>query len=145
MSTTYRGGCSCGAVRHEITAEPRFGGHCQCRDCQRATSGGHASFMAFPTAAVKLTGTPRFYETKADNGDMVRRGFCPTWGSPVASNASGMPDMMEINVGSLDHPAAFKPEFVIYASRGHAWDHMDPALPSFLEMPPTPDAEQPAG
>ncbi len=64
MPTTYRGGCLCGAIRYEIAAEPMFGGQCQCRDCQHETGGGHASFMAFPADAVKLTGTPRFYESE---------------------------------------------------------------------------------
>ena len=78
MSTTYHGGCRCGAIRYEIAAEPMFAGHCQCLDCQRETGGGHASFMAFPADAVKLTGTPRFYEARADSGNTIRRGFCPT-------------------------------------------------------------------
>jgi hypothetical protein len=33
MPTTYRGGCLCGAIRYEITAEPMMAGHCQCLDC----------------------------------------------------------------------------------------------------------------
>ena len=80
MSTpgvVFRGGCLCGAIRYEITAEPLFGGHCQCRDCQHESGGGHTSFMAFPSDAVKLTGTPRFYESKADSGNTMGRGFCP--------------------------------------------------------------------
>ena len=57
-----------------------------------------------------------------------------------------MPDMTTITAGSLDDPSVFKPQFVVYTSRGHAWDRVDPALPSFPKMPPMPgDAEQPAG
>ena len=146
MSTTYHGGCRCGAIRYEIAAEPMFAGHCQCLDCQRETGGGHASFMAFPADAVKLTGTPRFYEARADSGNTIRRGFCPTCGSPVVGRTSRMPDMMTISAGSLDDPSVFKPQFVVYTSRGHAWDLVDPALPSFPKMPPMPGGtEQPAG
>jgi hypothetical protein len=136
MTTTYRGGCLCGAIRYEIAAEPMFGGHCQCLDCQHETGGGHASFMAFPAAAVKLTGTPRFYEAKADSGNQVGRGFCPTCGSAVVGRTSGLPDMMTIPAGSLDDPSVFEPSFVVYTSRGHAWDHLDPALQRFPQMPP---------
>jgi hypothetical protein len=145
MPTTYRGGCQCGAIRYEITAEPMFGGHCQCLDCQHESGGGHTSFMAFPADAVKLTGTPRFYEAKADSGNLVRRGFCPTCGSSVIGATSGMPHMTTISAGSLDDPGLFEPGFVVYTSRGHAWDLVDPALPSFPKMPPMPaDAEPPA-
>jgi hypothetical protein len=139
MPTIYRGGCRCGAIRYEIAAEPLFGGQCQCRDCQHETGGGHSSFMAFPADAVKLTGTPRFYEVTADSGNRVGRGFCPTCGSSVASLSSGMPEMTAVPAGSLDDPSVFKPGFVVYTSRGHAWDLVDPALPSFPQMPPIPD------
>jgi hypothetical protein len=146
MSTTFRGGCRCGAIRYEITAEAMFGGQCQCRDCQHETGGGHTSFMAFPAGAVKLTGTPRFYEAPVDSGNIVRRGFCPTCGSPVVSATSGLPGVTTISAGSLDDPSVFRPQFVCYTSRGHAWDRIDPAVPSFPKMPPVPsDAEQPAG
>jgi hypothetical protein len=146
MPTTYRGGCSCGAIRYEITAEPMMAGQCQCRDCQHETGGGHASFMGFPADAVKLTGTPRFHEVKADSGNMIRRGFCPICGSPVLGASSGMPDVRTIPAGSLDDPNLFKPQFVVYTMRGHKWDLVDPSLPSFPKMPPMGGAaEQPAG
>jgi hypothetical protein len=136
----FRGGCLCGAIRYEITAEPMFGGHCQCRDCQHESGGGHTSFLAFPSDAVKLTGTPRFYESKADSGNTIRRGFCPICGSPVMAATVGLPGVMTISAGSLDDPSAFKPEFVCYTIRGNAWDHVDPALPSFPKMPSRSDA-----
>jgi hypothetical protein len=145
MPTTYRGGCRCGAIRYEITAEPMFGGQCQCLHCQRESGGGHASFMAFAADALKLAGTPRFHEAKADSGNLVRRGFCAACGSPVVSETSGFPSMRAISVGSLDDPSVFKPQFVCYTSRGHAWDVVDPALPSFPEMPPVSGASEHPG
>lgn len=141
MPTTFRGGCGCGAIRYEIAAEPMFAGQCQCLDCQHQTGGGHASFIAFPADAVRLTGAPRFYESRADSGNTVRRGFCATCGSPVVGHSSGMPDMTTIVAGSLDDPNLFKPQFVVYTSRGHAWDLVDPALPSYPAMPPSAGAE----
>jgi hypothetical protein len=145
MPTTYRGGCLCGGIRYEIAAEPMIAGQCQCLDCQHETGGGHASFIAFPANAVKLTGTPRFYEVKTDSGNISRRGFCPTCGSPVVSATSGLLGATTISAGSLDDPSVFKPEFVCYSSRGHGWDLVDPALPSFPKMPLVPSpAEQPS-
>jgi hypothetical protein len=144
VPTTYRGGCRCGAIRYEIAAEPIIAGQCQCRDCQHESGGGHTSFLAFPTDAMKLTGTPRFHESKADSGNVIRRGFCPTCGSPVLSLTSGLADLTAVSAGSLDDPSLFKPQFVCYTSRGHAWDRIDPAVPSFPRMPPMADpAERP--
>jgi hypothetical protein len=144
MPTTYRGGCRCGAIRYEIAAEPITSGQCQCIDCQHETGGGHTSFMVFPTDAVKLTGTPRSYEVKSDSGQTNRRGFCPTCGSPVMGATSGFPGATTISAGSLDDPSVFRPQFVCYTSRGHAWDLVDPAVPSFPKMPKAPgDAGSP--
>ena len=144
MSNAHRGGCRCGAIRYEIAAEPTFAGQCQCLDCQHETGGGHASFLAFPAGEVKLTGTPRFYEVKAESGNTVRRGFCPTCGSSVVSATSGLPDITMVSAGSLEDPSIFKPQFVCYTSHGHAWDLIDPALPSFPKMPPMPGDAEPA-
>lgn len=139
MPAPYRGGCACGAVRYEIDAEPLFAGHCQCRDCQRESGGGHTSLMGFPAEAVKWTGTPRFFAVKADSGETVRRGFCANCGSPLGGAPGGYPGVVTIRVGSLDDPSVFRPEFVCYTSRGHAWDVVDPALAMFTALPPEDD------
>ncbi len=136
MTTSYTGGCACGAIRYDIAAEPMFAGHCQCRDCQRATGAGHSSMMGFPAPAMKLTGAPKYRDAKADSGNVKSLGSCPACGSPVLGKTSGMPGMVTVAAGSLDDPGRFKPQMVVYASRGHAWDHVDPALPRFPGMPP---------
>jgi hypothetical protein len=136
MTAHYTGGCACGAIRYEVSAEPMMAGHCQCRDCQRMTGTGHASIVAFPTAAVSITGTPRFHDAKADSGNVASRGFCANCGSFVLARSSGMPGMLTIAVGSLDDPGGFEPRVVVYTSSGHRWDQLDGALTRFPRMPP---------
>jgi hypothetical protein len=41
-----------------------------------------------------------------------------------------------VHAGSLDDPSRYKPQMVMYTVRGHAWDHVDPAVPKFDNMPP---------
>ena len=48
MSAPYTGGCACGAVRYEATAEPVFSNHCQCRDCRMRSGTGHGSYRPSP-------------------------------------------------------------------------------------------------
>ncbi len=136
MSTKIKGGCACGAVRYEIMTEPLMAGHCQCRDCQRMTGTGHASMMAFPEAALKLTGEPKFHDVIAASGGIASRGFCPVCGSFVIAKSSGMPGLVTISAGSLDDPGKFQPQIVVFASSGQTWDHVDVSLPRFPQMPP---------
>ena len=37
MAAPFTGGCACGAVRYECSAEPLMMGNCHCRDFLRAT------------------------------------------------------------------------------------------------------------
>lgn len=136
MSRTWSGGCACGAVRYEIAGEPVFSNHCQCRDCQYKSGTGHGSYLTFPNRrAVALTGQTAKWDMVGDSGNIKTRGFCPTCGSPVSLTFVAMPDLFTIHAASLDDPARFKPQAVTYTSRGYAWDHLDPAVPTFEKMP----------
>jgi hypothetical protein len=138
MAKTLKGGCSCGAIRYEVTADPIMTGQCQCLNCQQGSGTGHTSMMMFPRAGIKVTGAAKEFQLKADSGNTVTRGFCGTCGSPIYGKTTGMPDGMAIHVGSLDDPSVFTPQFIVYTARGHAWDRLDPALPKFERMPPLP-------
>ena len=133
---THAGGCACGAVRYEIAAAPIRGFQCQCRDCQRDTGAGHASVWVFPRAALRIAGPVKETSRTADAGDAKVKGFCGSCGSPLYNKPAAKPDMIGIYVGTLDDPSGFKPEVVIFASRGNAWDHLDPALPKLPHMRP---------
>jgi hypothetical protein len=135
--TAYAGGCCCGTVRHEIAADPIRGFQCQCRDCQRDTGSGHASDMVFPRGAMRITGPVTEIPRTADTGAHKLKGFCGSCGSPLYNKPVSKPDMIGVYVGSLDDPSGFKPELVMFASSGHSWDHLDPALPKLPGMRPS--------
>jgi hypothetical protein len=138
LMASITGGCICGAVRYECAAEPMFTGNCHCRDCQRATGGPFASVLAVPQAALKITGTVKYHDLKADSGNTISRGFCPTCGARLFGRSTVMPDLMIILAGSLDDPSWYKPAMDIYTASAQPWDHMNPALPKFPKMPPSP-------
>jgi hypothetical protein len=128
------GGCLCGRVRYEAREEAG-GGHCHCNDCRRTSATGHASHMIAPEAGFRVTGAVKFFDKPADSGNLVSRGFCPECGSQIYSRNSGMPGLVFIRASSLDDPAHFKPQMVVYTNRAAQWDHMDPSLPRFAGMP----------
>ena len=58
MSDTimYSGGCLCGALRYQATAEPLYAGLCYCADCRKASGSAFIPFMGFRAADLVITG-----------------------------------------------------------------------------------------
>ena len=137
MSESYTGGCACGAIRYEISAEPMVSNDCQCGDCQHTSGTGHGSYLTFPRRAdVKLTGKATHWDVAGDSGNVKTRGFCPACGSPVYLTFAAAPELFTIHAASLDDPGRYKPQMATYTARGHSWDRVDPALRKFEKMPP---------
>jgi hypothetical protein len=131
MSEAYFGGCACGAIRYEISAEPLL------MNCQGMSGTGHGSYLTFPSrTGVELKGEARQWDIVADSGNVKSHAFCPACGSPVYLTFAAMPDLFTVHEASLDDPNRYKPQAVTYGVRGYAWDSLDPALPKFDKMPP---------
>ena len=136
MTEPYTGGCACGAIRYEVAGEPAVMNDCQCRQCQRESGTGHGSHLTFVGAPVKVTGEARRWETVGEGGTRKSRAFCPTCGNPVYLAFPDMPEVFVASAASLDDPGRYRPSQVLWASAGHAWDQLDPALLKFDKMPP---------
>ncbi len=96
--TTFIGGCLCGAVRYECTAEPIAMLNCHCRDCQHVTGGPYAAAILLPAKAFTLTkGKLRHHLQPRAKGGQHKRGFCADCGSRVTGGESeGPSDMIGI-------------------------------------------------
>lgn len=134
----FSGGCACGAIRYESSAEPLLMFHCHCRDCQRASGGPYSSYVIVPAKSFKLLqGSLRFHSSPSELGGMTSRGFCPDCGSPVAVKTDSNPEIVAIRTASLDDPSWFKQQMDAWTSDAHPWDQMNPALPKFKKYPPS--------
>jgi hypothetical protein len=125
MTTRFSGGCICGAVRYECTADPIAMGNCHCRDCQRATGSAFAAAILVPTSTVNIAGEVKYYEVTGDSGAIAR-----LFGKPAAS-----PDITDIMAGSLDDPSCYRPQADVYTASAQPWDYMNPDLPKFPKLP----------
>jgi len=145
LKVPFTGGCVCGAIRYECTAEPIMMFKCHCRDCQRVTGGGFVAGLLVPATAFRLTqGQLRYHFTPSAAGGSHKRGFCPECGSRVTGGEFDRPDseFIGITVGSLDNPSWFHPQMDLFVSEAQPWDHMDPAIPKFEHYPPRPRAKR---
>src|SRR5262245_24053551 len=131
MNQPISGGCACGGVRYECSAEPLMAVNCHCRDCQRATGTAYASGLLVPEAALRLVkGAPKYHTSTADSGHRVKRGFCPECGSPVLAQNEAYP-MFIIAAASLDDPSGHRPMMDVWTESAQPWDHMNPELAKY--------------
>lgn len=137
----FTGGCVCGAIRYECTAEPLMMFKCHCRDCQQVTGGGFVPGLLIPISEFRLTkGELRYHFTPSAAGGKHKRGFCPECGSRITGGESDRrpPEFIGITAGSLDDPGWFKPQMDFFTSDAQPWDGMDPSIPKFAHYPPPP-------
>ena len=139
-TTTFTGGCACGAIRYESSSGPVLTFNCHCLDCQKAGGSAYASCLMVPASDFRLTGEPKYYTVTANSGYPIARGFCSECGSHVLAEMPYKARIIIIHAGSLDDPSWHRPAVDIFASRAQPWDHMDPDLPKFPQLPPVPDS-----
>lgn len=140
MKLPITGGCVCGAVRYESTAEPLLMVKCHCRDCQRTTGGPYVPAVVFPLAAFRITqGAVQHYATPSEGGGHNRRGFCPTCGSRLTGAEDPARGIIAVVASSLDDPALFVPTLEMFVADAQRWDVMDPATQKFPGRPPRPE------
>ncbi len=139
IKVPFAGGCACGAIRYDCSAEPVRMVQCHCRDCQRFTGAGFVAAVIVPIESVKLLqGAPRFFRTQSSRGGNVHRGFCADCGSPVISKFDANPQLCGIHAASLDDPSWFQPAWDMWTCDAQPWDFMNPALPKHDKYPVPP-------
>ncbi len=108
MKTT-KGGCLCGAVRFEALGEPKNVGVCHCLDCRKAQGAPFWAAAMFAPENVHISGNTKNFQG---------RHFCPECGSSLFAIVD---DEIEIYLGSLDAPNAFKPSYELWTIRREHW------------------------
>lgn len=129
-------GCLCGAVRFTIDAEPMAARTCWCRLCQYLGGGTATANVCFPADKVSWTGEIRYHDGVADSGNAMRRGFCPTCGTPLTSEALARPHLIFLRIGTLDDPNLIGPQATIWTSQAPEWARFNPDIPCVETQPP---------
>ncbi len=141
MSVLLPGGCACGTVRYECSAEPALSFNCHCRDCQLASGSAFGSFLIVWADSFRLlTGEPKFYRKISDSGNPMLRGFCSKCGSPLLIRAPHRPKLVFIHAATLDDPGCYKPTMDVFTASAQPWDVMSPELQKFPAGPPVPES-----
>jgi len=103
MTSTYTGGCQCGAIRFRVSGPLKDASICHCRMCQKAFGAYYAPLVSVRQTDFQWTrGERKIFRSS----NVVSRGFCGDCGTPLTYEA---PDGMAIAAGAFDDPAAFAP------------------------------------
>ena len=99
------GGCQCGAIRYELTAQPLEIYICHCRECQRQSASAFGISVIVRSACLRLVrGAPGKWSRPSDSGTVVHCFFCPDCGSRVWHGDRDSEATVSIKGGSLDEP-----------------------------------------
>jgi hypothetical protein len=84
---TYSGQCLCGAIRYQLSGEPKVVALCHCSDCRRSAGAPMVAWAMFPETALTLTkGQPK----TINSSGTAMRSFCADCGSGLFyRNAKG--------------------------------------------------------
>jgi hypothetical protein len=128
--TRITGGCLCGKLRYEATADPVEAAYCHCRMCQRAGGGPVLTFAGFPTRAFRyVSGEPKAYRSSA----RAERRFCPDCGSSLDFVDLDDNTRIFVNSGTLDDPSLAPPGKHIWTMSQVSWFAVADDLPEHLE------------
>ena len=133
---TVRGSCLCGAVKYEVSGEPKRFLHCHCSRCRKATGTGHASNIFLqPASLTWLSGEEQLRSFKVPDAVRFTNVFCATCGGRMPRQLKGT-DAVLIPAGSLDDDPPLKPQARIFYGSRTSWSCEDVALPVHVENPP---------
>ncbi|MDX2272909.1 MAG: GFA family protein [Cyanobacteriota bacterium] len=132
----WQGGCLCGHIRYQIEGDPLLAAICHCSMCRRAHAAPLVAWAMFSQSQVVFPrSSPSYYASSAS----AQRGFCPICGTQICFIEESLPDLIDIAIGSLDHPDTLPPTLHYWYSRHLSWAELGDSLPRYPEFPPFPD------
>lgn len=131
--TAVTGRCHCGAIAYEIRGEVKHTSLCHCGDCRRASGAPAVGWVAVEHAQFRLLqGKPTIHESSPG----VERGFCGRCGSGLTyTNEAVIPGLIDIQIATLDDPAAMPPQVQIQMAERLPWMQGLDDLPAFPRYP----------
>jgi hypothetical protein len=132
MDIKHTGGCQCGKVRYHTSGEPIVVALCHCSMCRRANAAPAVAWAMFSQDQVRFEGEPKRYRSSPG----ATRGFCSECGTQISFTAEYIPGLIDLTVGSFDHPESLPPALHYWESKRLPWVQFADDLPRHAEFPP---------
>ena len=135
MTTPFSGGCACGAIRYESTAEPVFMLNCHCRDCQRLTGSAFAVNAVYPAAQVETLGEGWGERDVVTDAEGSRSWRCAECGTLLFSDHRMFREHRFVRVGTLDEGERLEPSAHYFVRSKHPWVTIPAGVPAWNTLP----------
>ena len=122
MERTWQGGCHCGAVRFEVTAEIREAVDCNCSIC---TKKGFLHLIVAPEKFRLLKGREGLVSYRFNTGT-ANHSFCGTCGIHAFYTPRSHPDKVDVNVRCIEGIKLGSLKLIPFDGRN--WEAARPAL-----------------
>ena len=101
---------------------------CHCRACQARTGSAFGAQVRFRAEAIALAGEVRHWSRVGDEGTRCTYAFCPACGVTCWYVLESEPDVIAVQWGLFEDPAAFPPPFYsVYEERKWPWVQVEAA------------------
>jgi hypothetical protein len=129
-TTTYQGGCFCGAVELTVTGEPAAMGYCHCESCRQWSAGPVNAFTLWKPDAVRITRGAEAIGTYNKSANSYRK-WCTVCGGHLFTDHPGL--------GLVDVYAAVIPQLpfrpAVHVHYQETRLHMHDGLPKMKDVP----------
>jgi len=127
------GGCVCGGTRYVLKSRPFALVDCHCIDCRRSAGAPYVTWGSVPREDLVVTkDEPR----KIAHANRIRS-FAACCGTHLFFEDTKDSDTIDVTIASLDDPASFAPQKVIWLEDKLPWVTPDESLPSYPKTPQT--------
>jgi hypothetical protein len=114
-SLPLTGGCSCGAIRYEVTAFPFL-------LCQTASGSAFALNLPVASRSFRIVkGEPKGWHHHSPSGVAVVSWFCADCGARLYGERAGWPEVMNVRAGTLDDTRWLTPVGHMFMKSAQGW------------------------
>jgi hypothetical protein len=130
------GGCTCEAVRFEVTAMPLLVYACHCTQCQRMSGSAFSMSMPVFTNSFRIVhGEPKPWRRTGAIGVQSTYWFCGHCGGRVFGERDVRPDIRTVRAGTLDDTSWVRPIAHVHLQSAQAWERIPNNVECFDVMP----------
>jgi hypothetical protein len=117
-SLPIQGGCYCGQIRYEVTAEPKIATMCHCESCRKLVGAQSVAWVTSPKGGFAFSHSD---PARFGSSPPVMPTFCGRYGTSLTYENEHRPDEIDVTTGSLDNPEDFPPEEQVHLEQRLSW------------------------